>query len=247
MNALTAKRLESLLLDAKRAHGEYERTLGHGDEDWPKWYAEFMSRQLATTPQATAGHQPVTLTGRAVELRPLRMDDLDALCAVGLEPALWRHTISQITTRAELEAYLRTALEDQEAGRALPFVIVSRSDGVIVGSTRYGNIDRPNRHVEIGWTWVAPRWQRTPINTEAKLLLLRHAFESLGCVRVEFKTDRLNEQSRTALQRIGAVEEGTFRSHMLTQSGRWRDSVNFSILVQEWPAVRGALERRLAR
>jgi hypothetical protein len=99
-------------------------------------------------------------------------------------------------------------LDEQEAGRSLPFAIVSLADGVIVGSTRYGNIDRPNRHVEIGWTWVAPRWQRTAINAEAKLMLLRHAFETLGCIRVEFKTDRLNEQSRTALKRIGAVEEG---------------------------------------
>ena len=245
MAALTAERLESLLGAAERAHGAYERGLGHRDEDWPKWYADFMLPLLLDA--SALGHQPITLTGRSVELRPLHMNHLDALCEVGLEPALWRHTVSQITTRGELERYLRTALDEQAAGRSLPFVLVSRADQVIVGSTRYGNIDRPNRRVEIGWTWVAPRWQRTSINTEAKLLLLRHAFETLGCMRVEFKTDRLNEQSRTALQRIGAVEEGTFRRHMLTQSGRWRDSVYFSIVAEDWPAVREALEAKLAR
>jgi RimJ/RimL family protein N-acetyltransferase len=138
----------------------------------------------------------------------LTHDDTDALVAVGLDPDLWRHTVSQVTSHADMERYIETALEEQSAGRSLPFVIGSRSEGRVVGCTRYGNIDRHNRRVEIGWTWVAPPWQRTPINTEAKLLLLRHAFESLACVRVEFKTDRLNEKSRTALRRIGAVEEG---------------------------------------
>lgn len=245
MPALTVERLESLLRAAERAHGPYEGKLGHRDEDWPKWYAQFMLPEILNA--GTAGHQPVTLTGRFVELRPLRLDHLDALCAVGLDPVLWRHTVSQITTQPELEQYLRTALDEQAAGRSLPFVIVSLADDVIVGSTRYGNIDRPNRHVEIGWTWVSPRWQRSPINTEAKLLLLRHAFETLDCKRVEFKTDRLNEQSRAALKRIGAVEEGTFRRHMLTQSGRWRDTVYFSIVAEEWPAVRASLEAKLAR
>jgi RimJ/RimL family protein N-acetyltransferase len=241
MAVLSVERLSTLLKEAKGAHAEYERRLGRRDEVWPEWYAQFLCGRIA----ATEGLSPVTLTGRFVELRPLRMEHLDALCAVGLDPALWRHTVSQITTRAELEAYVRTALDEQEAGRSLPFAILSLADGVIVGSTRYGNIDRFNRHVEIGWTWVAPRWQRTAINTEAKLLLLRHAFETLDCMRVEFKTDRLNEQSRTALQRIGAVEEGVFRRHILTQSGRWRDSVYFSILAEEWPAIRGTLEARL--
>jgi N-acetyltransferase len=241
MAVLSVERLSTLLTEAKGAHAEYERRLGRRDEVWPEWYAQFLCERIA----AAEGLSPVTLKGRFVELRPLRMEDLDALCAVGLDPALWRHTVSQITTRAELEDYVRTALDEQEVGRSLPFAILSLADGVIVGSTRYGNIDRPNRHVEIGWTWVAPRWQRTAINTEAKLLLLRHAFETLDCMRVEFKTDRLNEQSRTALKRIGAVEEGVFRRHILTQSGRWRDSVYFSILAEEWPAIRGTLEARL--
>lgn len=189
---------------------------------------------------------PVTLTGRFVELRPLSLEDTDALCAVGLDAKLWRYTISQVANRADMERYIRAALDEQAAGRSLPFVVVSRSDGVAAGSTRYGNIDRHNRRVEIGWTWVAPRWQRTPVNTEAKLLLLTHAFEFLGCVRVEFKTDRLNEKSRAALRRIGAIEEGTLRHHLLTETGRFRDSTYYSILVEEWPGVRQALLQHLA-
>jgi RimJ/RimL family protein N-acetyltransferase len=151
---------------------------------------------------ARAGQpRPVTLTGRFVELRPLTLDHTESLVAIGLDPDLWRYTVNQVKHHADLKQYIDTALEEQAAGRSLPFVIIARSDGRVVGSTRYGNIDRHHRRVEIGWTWVAAAWQRTPINTEAKLLLLRHAFESLGCVRVEFKTDRLNEKSRAALRR----------------------------------------------
>jgi RimJ/RimL family protein N-acetyltransferase len=191
--------------------------------------------------------QPVTLTGRFVELRPLTLDHTESLVAVGLDPALWRHTVNQVTHHADMRRYIETALEEQTAGRSLPFVIVARPEGRVVGSTRYGNIDRQHRRVEIGWTWVAAAWQRTPINTEAKRLLLGHAFETLGCVRVEFKTDRLNEQSRAALRRIGAVEEGILRRHMITDTGRWRDSVYYSIVAEEWPTIRAALEARLAR
>jgi RimJ/RimL family protein N-acetyltransferase len=190
---------------------------------------------------------PVTLTGRFVELRPLKLDHTEALVAVGLDPDLWRHTVNQVQHHADMRQYIETALEEQTAGRSLPFVIVARPEERVVGSTRYGNFDRQHRRVEIGWTWVAAAWQRTPINTEAKLLLLGHAFETLGCVRVEFKTDRLNEKSRAALRRIGAVEEGILRRHMITDTGRWRDSVYYSIVAEEWPAIRAALEARLAR
>jgi|ERR1041384_5856606 RimJ/RimL family protein N-acetyltransferase len=188
-----------------------------------------------------------TLTGRFVELVPLRLEHLDALCGVGLDPDLWRVTLNKVHDRAGMERYVRTALDAQTAGVALPFTIIAREPGgaVVVGCTRYHNIDAYNRRVEIGYTWVARRWQRTPINTEAKYLLLRHAFEALDCVRVEFKTDRLNERSRTALKRIGAKEEGIFRRHMLTDDGRWRDTVYYSILAEEWPGVRDALELML--
>jgi RimJ/RimL family protein N-acetyltransferase len=127
----------------------------------------------------------------------------------------------------------------------LPFALIEKSSGRAIGSTRYGNIDRTHYRVEIGWTWVAPAWQRSAVNTEAKYLLLQHAFETLGCIRVELKTDSLNEKSRVAILRIGAREEGTFRNHMITSSGRIRHSVYFSILDSEWPAVKSRLRTML--
>jgi RimJ/RimL family protein N-acetyltransferase len=129
----------------------------------------------------------------------------------------------------------------------MPFATIELASGRPIGSTRYGNVDLFNKRVEIGWTWVAPAWQRRAVNTEAKLLMLNHAFGRLGCNRVEFKTDSLNTQSRNALLGIGAVEEGTLRDHMVTESGRLRHSVYFSIIAPEWPAVRRRLEERLER
>ena len=190
--------------------------------------------------------EPVTLEGRHVRLEPLSLDHVDALVRVGLDPELWRWTLSRIDSREDLQRYIDTALGLQREGHALPFAIVSRQAGQPVGSTRYGSIDRVNCRVEIGWTWVGRAWQRTAINTESKYLLLRHAFETLGCVRVEFKTDVLNEQSRRALLRIGAKEEGTLRRHLRTDSGRWRDSVYYAIVDDDWPAVKRLLEKKLA-
>jgi RimJ/RimL family protein N-acetyltransferase len=129
----------------------------------------------------------------------------------------------------------------------LPFAIIDTSSGKAIGSTRYGNIDTGNRRVEIGWTWIARRWQRTGVNTEAKLLLLIHAFETLGCIRVEFKTDSINNQSRNALLRIGAKEEGVLRNHMIAPGGRIRHSVYYSIVDLEWKDVRRELEKKLER
>ena len=142
-------------------------------------------------------------------------------------------------------AYIDTALEEQKRGVSLPFALIERATGRAIGSTRYGNIDRTHRRAEIGWTWVAREWQRTAVNTEAKYLLLRHAFETLGCIRVELKTDSLNERSRAAILRIGAQEEGIFRNHMITASGRIRHTVYFSIVDCEWPAVKARLESLL--
>lgn len=187
------------------------------------------------------------LEGRFVRLEPLSMAHLDALCAVGLEPSLWRWTLSQVHTRADMQAYIETALHGQQAGTMLPFVTVERASGQVVGSTRFGNIDRHHRRVEIGWTWLGPPWQRTALNTEAKLLMLAHAFEVWHCVRVEFKTNALNEPSRRALLRLGATEEGTLRQHMVSDAGVFRDTVYYSILAAEWPAVRAHLEARLTR
>ncbi|HYF63642.1 MAG TPA: GNAT family protein [Herpetosiphonaceae bacterium] len=188
---------------------------------------------------------PVTLTGRHVRLEPLAIEHVGSLAEIGLDPDLWRWTSSQITSRDEMEGYVRAALAGQAAGNALPFVTVEQASGRIVGSTRYGNIDAANRRVEIGWTWVSGPWQRTAVNTEAKYLMLRHAFETLGCLRVELKTDRLNERSRRAIARIGGREEGILRKHMVTQSGRVRDTVYFSIIDDEWPGAKAALEARM--
>jgi len=191
--------------------------------------------------------RPVTLEGRHVRLEPLSLAHQDGLCAVGLDAELWRWAQTSLATPADMRAYIETALTWQAQGTALPFAIVARATGQVVGSTRYANIERADRRLEIGWTWIARAAQRTPVNTEAKYLLLRHAFEVLGCNRVEFKTDVLNERSRAALLRIGATQEGVLRSHMITASGRVRDSVYFSIVAAEWPAVKVGLEAKLAR
>lgn len=190
---------------------------------------------------------PVILEGSVVRLEPLAREHCNALCAVGLDPELWTFTTSQIRTPEDMQRYIETALEWQQNGTALPFAIVEKKTGAMVGSTRYANIDRANRRLEIGWTWVARRWQRTAVNTESKYLLLRHAFETLGCLRVEFKTDVLNVHSRRALLRIGATEEGILRSHMITDSGRIRDTVYYSIIASEWPEVKQALIAKLKK
>lgn len=191
--------------------------------------------------------EPVTLTGSVVRLEPLGLAHLDGLADVGLDPVLWRWIPFPVRTRDDLRRYIEDALRDREAGRAMPFATIERASGRPIGSTRYGSIDLANRRVEIGWTWVAPAWQRSAVNTEAKLLMLEHAFERLGCIRVEFKTDALNAQSRSALLGIGATQEGILRQHMVTETPRLRDSVYFSILDAEWPAVKERLRARLNR
>lgn len=188
---------------------------------------------------------PVTLEGAHARLAPLTMAHLPGLAEVGLDEDLWRWIPMPVRTAEEMEAFIRTALEEQARGVSLPFAIVEKATGKAIGSTRYGNIERTHHRVEIGWTWVARPWQRTAINTEAKYLLLKHAFETLGCIRVELKTDSLNERSRAAILRIGAHEEGTFRNHMITTSGRIRHTVYFSIVDSEWPEVKKRLESKL--
>ena len=187
----------------------------------------------------------VTLEGRFVRLEPLALTHVDGLTAVGLDPDLWKWTTVCVRTAGEMRAYVQSAVDDRAAGRALPFATIERATGTTIGCTRFMNIAMPDKRVEIGSTWVAGPWQRTPVNTEAKLLMLRHAFESLGCIRVELKTDVLNERSRNAIKRIGGVEEGILRQHLITHSGRIRDTVYYSILDREWPGVRDRLEARL--
>ena len=174
-------------------------------------------------------------------------DHLDALAAAGAFEELWRWTRDRAMTIESMRRYMEAALADAGQGTARPFVTIDRVSERVVGSTRFGNIDPFNRRVEIGWTWITPEFQRSHVNTEAKYLMLRHAFEVWDCVRVELKTDVLNEKSRNAMLRLGATEEGVFRKHMLTQGGRFRDTVYFSILDTEWPATKNRLEAQLRR
>jgi RimJ/RimL family protein N-acetyltransferase len=189
--------------------------------------------------------EPVTLEGRHVRLEPLSRAHHADLTTVGLDPELWRWIPTPVRTPEEMNAYIETALQEQERRVSLPFAIIEKSGSRAIGSTRYGNIDRTHHRLEIGWTWVAPAWQRSAVNTEAKYLLLRHGFETLGCMRVELKTDSLNERSRAAILRIGAREEGIFRNHMITSTGRIRHTVYFSIIDSEWPDVKARLQNKL--
>jgi RimJ/RimL family protein N-acetyltransferase len=186
---------------------------------------------------------PVTLTGARVRLEPLVLErHFDPLLAVAVDPELWRWTLNAVEKPEDLRAYLDEALRDQAEGRALPFATVDLVTGRVAGSTRFGNIEPQHRRVEIGWTWVGRSYQRTHVNTEAKYLMLRHAFETWRCLRVEFKTSALNKRSRAAIRRIGATEEGILRRHMVNDDGTLRDSVYFSIIAEEWPDVRRRLE-----
>lgn len=204
-----------------------------------------MKRAIALPDHWT--RHPVVLEGMWVRLEPLSLDHLAGLCHVGLNEEIWRWTNSLVRTEGEMKAYIESALQDRSQRRAYPFTTVACSSGEVLGTTRFGNIDSGNRRVEIGWTWIAQSWWRTPVNTEAKYLMLRHAFEELHCLRVEFKADVRNERSRAALVRIGAREEGILRSHMITQSGRVRDTAYYSVIASEWPDVRSHLERQLRR
>ena len=174
------------------------------------------------------------------------MDHLPRLTEVGLAGDLFRHYTHPIRTPEAMRSFVEEALRDQAAGSALPFTTVLRESGLPIGGTRFGNIDAGNERMEIGWTWIGAPWQRSAVNTEAKYLMLRWAFGALGCGRVEFKTDVNNAPSRRAIARLGAVEEGVLRRHMVRETGRARDTVYFSIIAEEWPMVKAGLERMLA-
>ena len=187
----------------------------------------------------------VVLEGQHVRLEPLSSAHQESLITAAGDGELWNSTVTIVPSRDTIAAYIASALNDQSHGRALPFVIIQKSSGQVVGSTRYFHIERDHRRVEIGYTWLAASAQRTPANTEAKLLLLTHAFEDWRCIRVEFVTDFLNQQSRTAILRLGAKQEGVLRNHMIMPSGRYRDSVCFSIIEAEWPEARARLKAKL--
>jgi len=190
---------------------------------------------------------PITLEGQQVRLEPLSLAHAEPLVAAASDGELWNSTVTIIPDSAGIAAYIEAALAGQSLGKELPFVIINKSSNEVVGTTRFYEI-RPNDHAAaIGYTWLAKSAQRTPINTEAKLLLLTHAFETWRCVRVELITDVLNEQSRAAILRLGAKQEGILRKHLTLPSGRIRDSVVFSIIDSEWPEVKARLAARLDR
>ncbi|PYV64454.1 MAG: GNAT family N-acetyltransferase [Acidobacteria bacterium] len=191
---------------------------------------------------------PFSLEGRYVRLEPLRPEHATLLWEVAKDHLadLFQWIPYQLNSLEDFQAFNRQVLEEQARGLTVPFSTVERGSNQVVGTTRFMNMDLANRKVEIGSTWIAPRWQRTAVNTEAKYLMLCHAFEVWRCFRVELKTDALNQRSRQAILRLGAKEEGTLRKHMLTYNGRQRDSVYFSILDTEWPSVKTRLGAALA-
>jgi len=181
-------------------------------------------------------------------MEPLSLErHWDGLRAIGLDPELWRWTVTKVENEQDLRRYLDTAARELAEGRSLPFVTMDVASGRVAGCTRFGTLEPTHRRVEIGWTMVGREFQRTHVNTEAKYLMLRHAFETLSCVRVEFRAHALNEKSRRAMERIGASYEGMLRRHMLREHGDWRDTVYYSVLDSEWPAVREKLEPMMAR
>ena len=199
---------------------------------------------MNTTPAIS----PLSLEGRYVRLEPLRPEHATLLWEVAKDHLadLFQWIPYQLNSLEDFQAFNRQVLEEQARGLTVPFSTVERGSNQVVGTTRFMNMDLANRKVEIGSTWIAPRWQRTAVNTEAKYLMLCHAFEVWRCFRVELKTDALNQRSRQAILRLGAKEEGTLRKHMLTYNGRQRDSVYFSILDTEWPGVKTRLGAALA-
>jgi RimJ/RimL family protein N-acetyltransferase len=188
---------------------------------------------------------PIILEGQHVRLEPLSLAHAESLIAAASDGELWNTQVTIIPQPAGMKDYIQAALDGQTQSRELPFVIISKSSNQIVGTTRFYEIRSNDRVAAIGYTWLAKSAQRTSINTEAKLLLLTHAFETWKCMRVELITDVLNEQSRTAILRLGAKQEGILRKHLILPSGRVRDSVLFSIVDDEWPEVKETLEKRL--
>ena len=189
--------------------------------------------------------EPVTLSTDKLILRPLSLDDVPALAEAARDGELWEKRTTTVPRPEGFEDYVRKALELQEAGLALPFTTVVREGDQVAGSTRYMNIDAAHHRVEIGTTWIAKSWQRSFVNTHAKFLMLRHAFEGLGCIAVELRTHRLNDQSRAAIERLGARLDGILRQHMIMPDGHIRDTAVYSITRDEWPAVKEGLEKRM--
>ncbi|MGH2532722.1 MAG: GNAT family N-acetyltransferase [Thermomicrobiales bacterium] len=190
---------------------------------------------------------PVTLEGRWARLEPLTRQHAEGLLAAAADETIWRWMPTRLTTIEEVRAWIGTALAARATGTELPFAIVDRERGEVVGSTRFMEIQAAHRGVEIGWTWLGRDARRTPINTECKYLLLRHAFEAWECLRVQLKTDRRNDRSRRAIERIGGQFEGIHRNHRVLPDGTVRDTAFYSIVEREWPGVKAWFEGRLDR
>jgi RimJ/RimL family protein N-acetyltransferase len=191
--------------------------------------------------------EPVTLRGQHATLEPLEPAHEDAVRRAAADGELWRLWYTSVPSPEGAAGWLATALAMRENQGAMPFVVRDNASGEIVGSTRYFNVDAPNRRLEIGHTWYSKRAQRTAINTECKLMLLTHAFERLGCIAVEFRTHWFNHASRNAIARLGAKQDGVLRNHQLMPDGSRRDTVVFSIIDAEWPAVKRHLGFQLER
>ena len=187
---------------------------------------------------------PIVLQGSHVRLEPLSLAHVPVLQQATRDGELWRLWYTSVPDPDGMQAYVEKALALRDAGAALPWAVLD-GNGEVVGSTRYGNVDADNRRVEIGWTWYAKRVQRTALNTEAKLLLLTHAFEALDCAAVEFRTSWFNHASRNAIARLGAKQDGVLRKHMRMADGQHRDTVVFSIIDVEWPMVKRHLSFKL--
>lgn len=191
---------------------------------------------------------PITLEGKFVRLEPLTEAHVPALTEIGVGQPFWHFMLyGDMTSMEDMHNWVTDILARAQQGTDLPFVVIHVESGRAAGATRYLNIMPPDRGLEIGGTWYGVEFQRTPVNTECKYLLLRHAFETLGCIRVQLKTDSRNERSQKAIERLGAVKEGILRNHMILPDGRYRHSVYYSILDTEWPAVKTRLEEMLLR
>lgn len=200
-----------------------------------------MTTQPPSSDSPTPWVLPVTLEGDGVRLEPLTLDHLDDLARVAFEGDLWRWVLVQPNNVGELRAWVQTAVDAAATGAEVPFATIDLNSGRAVGSTRFMSIDAEHRRLEIGWTWLGLAYQRTGLNRRAKLLQLTHAFETLGANRVEFKTDSLNTKANPGLVGIGAKFEGTFRNHMVMPGGRIRHSNYYSVIGEEWPAVKSLL------
>jgi RimJ/RimL family protein N-acetyltransferase len=187
----------------------------------------------------------IELEGVRVKLLPLKETYIDALFEASKDSRIWELSTTPIQSRADMMLYVRRALEEQEQGVGIPFVVYDKSTDTIIGSTRLFDISLPHRQLEIGHTWYHPSVWRTRINTESKYLLLRHSFESIGTIRVQLKTDLRNTRSQAAIARLGAIKEGILRSHCILHDGYVRDTAMFSIIKQEWPTVKARLEQFL--